>query len=88
VAPQTMTLRADIGAPQAPLQPPSFHPPPPTASGSSNLTVPVNPYMFYYPTAHPHPPPGSHYSQMYPMYSLPPRYYPTPYSPNTQNQNQ
>jgi hypothetical protein len=44
--------------------------------------------MFYYPTAHPHPPPGSHYSQMYPMYSLPPRYYPTTYPPNTQNQNQ
>ncbi|KAJ7938623.1 hypothetical protein B0H13DRAFT_2301664 [Mycena leptocephala] len=77
--PRTMTTRSSSGPSSATLPPSNSH------SGLPPSAPPNTPYIPYYPAAYMYPPPGSYYSQMYPMYSLPPRYYPP--APNTQSQN-
>jgi hypothetical protein len=80
---QTIATRSTSGAHPVPLQLSAPHPPSPVA-GPSNL--PNNTaYLPYHSGAYLYLPPGSFYSQMYPMYSLPPRYYPP--APNSQSRN-
>jgi hypothetical protein len=87
VPPRTMATRSSSGPHTVPLQPPASHPTPLSVSVPPNPTqpLPYNPYMAYYPTAHAYPPTGSAHPQMYPMYQLPPRYYPPGPNPKRQN---
>lgn len=79
--PQTMSTHSGFLPPSAPSQ--SNPHPAPSTSTLHNAHPPNMPYNLYaaymYNSAA-----GLFYPQMYPMYSLPPRYYPVP---NTQNQN-
>ncbi|KAJ7786987.1 hypothetical protein B0H14DRAFT_2955927, partial [Mycena olivaceomarginata] len=87
VPPRTMATRLSSGPHTVALQPPASHPPllPVSAPPNPTQPLPYNPYMAYYPAAYAYPPTGSAHPQMYPMYQLPPRYYPP--RPDSQGQN-
>ncbi|KAJ6578243.1 hypothetical protein B0H19DRAFT_1062765 [Mycena capillaripes] len=87
VPPRMMATRSSSGPHAVPLQPPASQPPPLPVSAPPYPTqpLPCNPYMTYYPAVHAYPSTGSSHPQMYPMYQLPPRYYPP--GPNPQHQN-
>ncbi|KAJ7164380.1 hypothetical protein C8R46DRAFT_1099394 [Mycena filopes] len=80
--PRTMVTRASTLQTQPPT--PYLHLPPPI-SAPSNSTQPYNPYLPYYAAAYAYPSTGMGNTFTYPMYSLPPRYYPPGTNPPTQD---